>query len=114
MKTKGSHSTGHLDLKSGEGGPVNFRLDEAHLDLLMRRAAAFNISHHQLAREFLIQFLHEAEERAAIRDSMLAILGELRELRKDVSLASETLLVSAGHVSEKDAQKWAAENLLPR
>lgn len=82
---------------------LSFRLDEASAAALAGRAARFGVSPHELAREYVLAVLQEAEERAALFAAIMA-------LRQDVGLAAGVLLSSAGKVSEDEARAWVKAN----
>src|ERR1700722_11849363 len=84
---------------------VGFRLDERCRRVLGERAARLGVSAHDLARHYLIECLEEAEERSAVRESIVQLRRELLETRKDIAISVEAILASAGSVSATDARK---------
>ena len=89
---------------------VSFRLDEASRLVLGQRAAALDVSVHELARRYLIEVLQEAEERVALREAVVALHKEVSGSREDIALAVEALLTSAGKVSDHEAHAWVEEH----
>lgn len=92
---------------------IGFRLDPDALQELSSRAQRLGISRHELARQYVIERMQDAETKAALQHAILLLHREIKELREDVSLSTRTLLVSAGKVEPEQAEKWAAENLPP-
>ena len=97
---------------------VGFRLDPELSKALAGEAAQRKMSRHILARDYVVDALKAKE---TLQDTLEA-LGKLREevqvmrrevkfLRQDLALATESLLHSAGRISPDDASQWAAENL---
>ncbi|MGE3312518.1 MAG: hypothetical protein AB7O66_21330 [Limisphaerales bacterium] len=83
---------------------ITFRFDNENAVLLAERAARLKVSPHELAREYVLQALHEAEERAALHAAVIA-------LRQDVGTAAGALLTSAGKMTREDALAWVKENI---
>jgi hypothetical protein len=57
--------------------------------------------------------LQEAEIRAAMLQAIRGLNREITELREDFTLATQTLLVSAGKIDPTEAESWVAENFPP-
>jgi hypothetical protein len=93
-----------------ESASIGFKLDSEFLRALEARADALGASRHLLAKQYVILALSENEERAKLNHFIESLLREIIELRRDCALATETLLVSAGQVSEKDSRTWIAQN----
>lgn len=93
---------------------IGFRLEPDAGSVLAARAAALGVSRHELARQYVIQMLAESDSREAVVQAIRTLNREIQELREDVSLSTQTLLVSAGKVNPSDAEAWAADNLKPR
>src|SRR5580704_13342074 len=58
---------------------IVFRLDEDHKMLLSERARALKMSVHDLARQYVIQMLHEADERQQMVSAVLALKDQIKE-----------------------------------
>lgn len=69
------------------------------------------ISVHELARHYVQLALHEKEDRSDIQSGILAMHKEMREMRKDIAVATEGLLTSGGKVEDDAAREWVRENL---
>ena len=82
---------------------IKFRFEEEHSALLAERAARLGISPHELAREYVLEMLHEGEERAALRAAVAS-------LRQDIFVAAGALLTSAGKMSREEARAWVKTN----
>jgi len=89
---------------------IGFRLDPDYGEVLATRADALGVSSHELARRYLIEVLKESEERAALRQAVQTLNGNLTHFRDDFILAVEALLASAGKVKEADASAWVDEH----
>ena len=94
-------------------GPIAFRLEEDLREVLVSRAEELGVSPHLLARHYVTEQLYEAEDRSAARESLTTLQTDLRELRADLALAVEALLVSAGKVPAAEARKWVEESFHP-
>ena|ERR1041384_4998519 len=89
---------------------IGFRLDEESSRILSERARSLGVSPHELARHYVIEFLHEPEERVALRQAVSILQELISRMREDQVLGLEALLTSAGKVNEKDAHKWIKAN----
>jgi hypothetical protein len=89
---------------------IGFRLDAPHRQVLEERAASLGISPHALARHYVIEMLHQAEEHVALGEALLALFEQLRKIRGDVATTAEALLIAAGEVEADQARAWVAEN----
>jgi hypothetical protein len=83
---------------------ITFRFDEQSAALLAERAARLGVSSHELAREYVHEMLHEAEERAVL-------LAAVNALRQDIGTAAGALLTSAGKMSREAAVAWVRTNI---
>ncbi len=90
---------------------VSFRLDAEATGLLNERAARLGVSPHELARYYVTESLHAAEELAAVGTAVDALHQQVRQLNQDLALATEALLASAGRASEKQAHAWVEASL---
>lgn len=88
---------------------IGFRLDEASRQVLLDRAARLSTSPHELARHYVFEALHVADERALLVQTMQSIDQRLMQLRGDVATATEALLASAGKIPAKEAHQWIEE-----
>lgn len=89
---------------------VGFRLEDKLQLELCRRAKALGVSHHELARHYVVEMLRESEDRAELRKVVNALCEHVREARKDIALSTEALLISTG-TEEKEARTWKERNL---
>ena len=89
---------------------VGFRLDPEHGCILAGRASALGVSPHELARRYLIEVLEEAEERAALRQAVTTLNGNLLRFRDEFIFALEAVLASAGKVEKADVRVWIDEH----
>ena len=94
-----------------QAGSIAFRLDGGSRRVLMQRASELAVSPHVLARHYVLELLGEAEERAALREAVLELQTQVNQLRADLALAVEALLVSAGQVPPSEARQWVEQNL---
>ena len=97
---------------------TGFRLDVASQRALAERAAALNISSHELARRYVLEALKvassppapSAPDPAVVLEGLKAVFYHVVETRKDIVLGVEALLRRAGKVSEGEAHAWVREN----
>ena len=90
---------------------IGFRLDLDSSRVLAERAARLGVSPHELARHYVVELLHESEERAAFRTAFEQVQQNLEQFRNDFAFAVEALLSSAGKVSKEEARTWVAKSL---
>ena len=89
---------------------IGFRLDAAASQALAIRAERLGISSHQLARDYVIQMLQASDQGTNLKDANDSVHAHLCELREDLSLAIETLLITAGNVEKTEARAWIEKN----
>ena len=99
-------------------GTIAFRLDDASRKLLGERAARLKISPHELARDYLIEMLKPSPQRTVLQDQnaanerevLWAALNSLHErmidLRRDLVLVAEGILVATRAMTKEDARAW--------
>jgi hypothetical protein len=100
-----------LPTKKSSGHCIGFRLDDANHQLLVQRAGQLNQSTHQVARIYLLQILQEQQERTALHEAMAELFQQNVRLRRDLRVAVEALLSSAGRAEPTDAHDWVQEHL---
>ena len=96
--------------KKKDSPTVGFRLDDEVREALEDRAKGLRVSYHELARIYVIEALLEPEVRTEMTKFIAALHHEVCELREDVSLAVQALLVYAGKASEEEALAYVKEN----
>lgn len=89
---------------------IGFRLDSDARKVLAKRAALFERSPHDLARQYVLQALLEGEEREQMREALSLLQEQVAELRSEFAHAVQVLLVSAGKIKPEDAEAWVAAN----
>ena len=102
-----------------ERNPISFRIPSAHHhELLEQLTLQFGEpSPSSMARRILVQHLEQTspdsptERLVALETEIAQLRREIGELRKDLSLATATLLAHAGKRSEEEAVAWTNENL---
>ncbi len=109
---KKTHVSGPNGLTT-EGAPptVGFRLDEEHRRELGKRALKAGVSPHDLARLFVVAALHDREELPTLRAAILALESEIAELRRDLALSVESLLLSTEADTPENIRTWIRKNL---
>ncbi len=90
---------------------IGFRLDPESNRVLVERAAVLGVSPHELARIYVCEVLQEPVERAAMREAAIEIFSVLTQFRQDFAFSVEAMLISAGKVSQSQAQDWVEEHL---
>lgn len=97
---------------------ISFRVDERHHTLLAEHATTAGQSVGELARQLVLEGLLAAQVTAALEQSLLATLeevkslrGALRELQGDLATGFKAVLVTAGKVPAEDADAWIYSNL---
>ena len=90
---------------------IGFRLDNSLLYRLEEAAERAGISPHEWAKRATIRELESGSQLPKLTLQTESIKQELAELREDLALATEALLVSAGKASNEQASKFVKENL---
>ena len=94
--------------------PISFRVSAHHRELLERGANEAGLSSPDLfARKIVLEHL-DAESEDSIKERLRVIEQELIEARRDLSVATEVLLIHAGTMNQVSAEAWVGENLKPR
>lgn len=89
---------------------VSFRLGAAHLKQLAKEGAGYKQSHHEHARQLVMEALNDAATER-LEKRMMLLEGEVSELRSDLATAVEALLIVAGHYPAEKAREWVNRNL---
>ncbi|MCZ7640636.1 MAG: hypothetical protein M5U12_33985 [Verrucomicrobia bacterium] len=63
---------------------VGFRLDADHSQALTRRAVKAGLSPHELARQFVVEALHDNERLSVLEQAVKALCAEMQELHRDL------------------------------
>ncbi len=82
---------------------IGFRLDATLHKTLNTRAATADVSPHELARQYVLDRLHEGEERAETHQEIKAVTDEVAQLRDDLTVAIEGIAATFS----RDAQQQA-------
>jgi hypothetical protein len=90
---------------------IAFRLPGDALEQVEQAAKRRAVSVNELARETLLAALSTEEDSHRIALRVTAIEGELSELRRDLAVATQAILVTAGKVPPEEAEKFAREKL---
>lgn len=93
---------------------IGFRIDDQTRELLGDRIASLDVSAHEWARHCLLTILKENQDREAWEAAVTTLHHEINELRNDVALATQALLVVAGKMPSEKAREWIGRNLKPR
>ena len=70
------------------------------------------MSANNLARLYVIERLHESNAKEEIKSAIISLGQELIEVRKDVAISTQELLVSGGKANASQAERWRKENLI--
>ncbi len=93
---------------------VSFRLGGEALELAERELERRGISLSELAREAVVKHLkREGEDESTIHKMSMRLMSietALGEVRKDIAVSTEALLINGG-VSTTDAARWTDEKL---
>jgi hypothetical protein len=90
---------------------IGFRLDTESVEVLASRAKLLRVSVHQLARYYVQLALAQENETLNVGEKIETLGEAFIEMRKDVAVATEALLTSAGKVSDQNAKTWVIKNL---
>lgn len=90
---------------------LSFRLDSTVLRTLEEAAERTGLSVHEWAKRAVIRELESGSLLPKVALTSDSIRAELAELRKDLAVATEALLVSAGKASSEQAAKFVKTNM---
>jgi len=79
-------------------------------NVLEARAEMAGVSPHELGRIYVVEGLLAAEERQRLREEVSALQSQIKEIRREMAHAVQTLLVSAGQIEPAQAEEWVQEN----
>lgn len=94
-----------------ESKTIGFKAGGELLLRLQEIAKRDGVSAHEWARRAIIRELDSGSQIRKIALNAEAIIQELAELRKDVAVATEAVLVSGGKASLEQAAKFVKINL---
>jgi hypothetical protein len=90
---------------------VSFRLDGDSLSALEEAAERAGVGVHEWAKKAVIRELESGNLLPKIAMTGEALSAEMVELRKDLSVITQALLVSAGKATSEQAAKFVKTNL---
>ena len=90
---------------------ISFRLDGEPLSTLEVAAERAGMSVHEWAKRAVIRELESGNLLPKIAMTGDALSAEMVELRKDLAVVTEALLVSAGKATSEQAAKFVKANL---
>ncbi len=90
---------------------ISYRLDGEPLSVLEEAADRAGISAHEWAKKAVIRELESGNLLPKIALTGEALSVEMVELRKDLAVITEALLVSAGKATSEQAAKFVKANL---
>ena len=90
---------------------IGFRLDPETAAALSTRASALKLSPHELARHYVVKALQDSGVSDDVQKSLEQFSADLFAMRRDLVISVETLLLSAGALSEEEAREWVRRNL---
>ena len=90
---------------------VQFRLDPDLFEKLEQHARAANTKPAPFARDLVARALTTRAGEESIGTLLQTQNHALLELRRDVRLSVETLLIAGGKMESDEAQNWVRENL---
>lgn len=91
---------------------VQFRLDPDLFAKLEQLARAANTTPGLIARLLVAQALNTKAEHEQMTASLTSQNHTLLELRRDVRISVEAMLIAAGKMEPADAREWVSQNLL--
>ena len=90
----------------GNNSTVTYRPEEDDLLELIRRADRLRVSRHLLGREYVSQMLAVEQDRSDVLAALQQLFFTITELRKDVAIGVEAILLASGQFTEKEAHEW--------
>ena len=92
---------------------IGFRLDHDSAKALAERAAQLGVSPHKLSQSLVVAALCEKQKVAELCEVVGALAQGMFQLREELALMAEVLLVHGGKMSSDKAQSWVDTNLKP-
>ena len=89
---------------------VGFQLEDSYHRRLEKDGKEFKMSAGQYARQLVIDALDDTN-RERLEKRMVMLETELSELRSDLAIAVEALLIVAGNYPKEKAREWVVRNL---
>lgn len=100
-----------------ESAPVSFRLDSLYRQMLEERSEP-GLSLHMAARNLLMEALEKQAgadfDIKAMASQIAQLALEVQELRTDVAVAVQALLVASGRVTSEEAKLWVDKTLFQK
>lgn len=90
---------------------VQFRLDPELFEKLEQQARSVNVAPGIFARQLVVRALGTKEDEEQIGALLQTQIRTLVELRRDVRVSVETMLIAAGRMKPADAREWVSQNL---
>jgi len=89
---------------------VGFQLEDGYHRRLESKGKEFKMSAGQYARELVVEALDDTH-RERLEKRMVMLETEVSELRSDLAVAVEALLIVAGNYPKEKAREWVIGNL---
>lgn len=89
-----------------DGNTVTFRLQLDALHVLVGRAKLLGVSRHQLAQLYVLQMLALEETQGDLTAGFEAVRKDITEMRAEIALGVEALLLTSGKYEPQEARKW--------
>ncbi len=99
-----------MSQNADEKKPVSCRLEPKFNEALEGRAVELKMTKSDLVRNYVIAGLSEDSTKVTLHEELPAIREEIKQLRRDLSLLAEALVISAGNMEPAKARKWAQDN----
>lgn len=99
---------------NNENKPTSCRLDPRFNEALEGRACELKMTKSDLVRKYVIAGLSEDATKITLHEELPAIREEIKQLRRDMSLLAEAVLICSGKLDPEKARKWANENIVAR
>lgn len=90
---------------------VQFRLDPQPYEALEQRARAAESSAGMIARDIVMRHLTMPPPEEQMAALIASQAKQLAELRKDLRLGVEAMLIAAGKMEPEEAKEWVTANL---
>ena len=100
--------------KAAKTKPTSCRLERDYREVLDSRAKDLNLKPAELVRKYIVAGLKEDATKVTLHEELPAISEELKQLRRDLSLLAEALVIRAGNMEPAAARAWAVKNFAAR
>ena len=103
-----------MNRNTDENKPISCRLEPNFREALEGRAMELKMTKSDLVRSYVMAGLAEDATKVTLHEELPAIREEIKQLRRDLSLLAEGLVIRIGKAEPSVARSWAMKNFAAR